>query len=130
MMRFLPAALVAIGLSACAPQGTIQVEAPVISAHGEVAAGYFTMRNGGPDDALISVSSPAASAVEMHVSEMKDNMMSMRRLDRVAAPPGVPIAFEPGGMHLMVFGLKPVKDGDSVPMTFTFEKAGAKVELK
>jgi len=34
--------------------------------------------------------------------------------------------FKPGGMHIMLVGLKqPLKAGDSFPLTLAFQKAGA-----
>ncbi len=127
MIRLVTALAFAFALGACAPSGPIEVKDAVISAHGEVAAGYFTLDNGGPADTLIAVSSPAAKSIEMHVSEMKDGMMTMRRLEKVEAPAGGRVEFAPGGRHLMVFGAAPaLADGQSVPVTLTFAKAGAK----
>lgn len=127
MIRLLAAALIAFTLGACAPSGPIEVKDGVISVHGEVAAGYFTLNNGGPGDTLIAVSSPAAKTIEMHISEMQSGMMTMRRLEKVDAPAGGKVEFAPGGRHLMLFGADPaLAEGQSVPVTLTFEKAGAK----
>jgi copper(I)-binding protein len=131
MIRFLAAAVSALGLSACSPappsSGALGVNDAVISVHGEVGAGYFTLVNDGPADKLIAVSSPAAKAVEMHVSEMKNDMMSMRRLESVDAPARGSVDFVPGGRHLMLFQVTPgLAEEQGVPITLTFEKAGAK----
>ena len=43
--------------------------------------------------------------------------------------PGKTVKLAPGGYHLMLFDLKsPLKQGDKVPVTLEFEKAG-KVKL-
>lgn len=131
MIRTLAAAAFALGLTACSPtptsSGALGVNDAVISVHGEVGAGYFTLVNDGPADKLVSVSSPAAKTVEMHISEMKSDMMSMRRLDAVEAPARGSVDFAPGGRHLMLFQVAPdLKEGQEVPVTLTFEKAGAK----
>lgn len=127
MIRILAAASIALSLAACAPSGPIEVKDAVISGHGEVAAGYFTLNNGGPADQLIAVSSPAAKTIEMHISEMQSGMMTMRRLTAVDAPAGGQIVFAPGGRHLMLFGADPaLTEGQSVPVTLTFKKAGPK----
>jgi periplasmic copper chaperone A len=127
MIRFLAAVFIALGLGACAPSGPIAVKDAVITVHGEVGAGYFTLDNGGPGDTLIAVSSPAAKTIEMHVSEMKDGMMTMRRLEKVEALAGGHVDFAPGGRHLMLFGAaSTLAEGQSIPVTLTFEKAGAK----
>jgi periplasmic copper chaperone A len=50
--------------------------------------------------------------------------MKMRPVDSVALDPGKPVTFKPGGYHVMLTGLKsPLKAGDSLPLTFTFEHA-------
>jgi len=37
----------------------------------------------------------------------------------------VQVAFDPGGMHIMLVGLKqPLKEGQTFPLTLTFRKAG------
>jgi len=46
----------------------------------------------------------------------------MRSVD---VTPGARVAFSPGGLHIMVVGLKqPLKEGQTFPLTLTFEKAG------
>ena len=52
--------------------------------------------------------------------------MKMRLLpDGVAVPAGGEVAFKPGGYHVMFMDLKqPLKKGDKVKATLTFEKAG------
>jgi hypothetical protein len=56
--------------------------------------------------------------------------MTMRPLDKgLAIEPGQTVKLAPGGYHLMMFDLKePLKQGDKVPVTLEFEKAG-KVKL-
>ncbi len=42
-------------------------------------------------------------------------------------PPGKPVTLKPGGLHIMMMGLKhPLKPGQSVPLTLTFEKSGTR----
>ena len=57
---------------------------------------------------------------------MNNGVMTMRPLPAgVPVPPGQTVAFAPGGYHLMLMGLKgPLKEGDRVKATLTFEKAG------
>lgn len=132
MIRFLAAAVFALGLGACSPKpaasgGAMGVNDAVISVHGAVGAGYFTLVNDGPADKLIAVSSSIAKTVEMHVSETKNEMMSMRRLETVDVPAGGSVDFAPGGKHLMLFEVAPnLTEGQDVQVTLTFEKAGAK----
>ena len=61
---------------------------------------------------------------------MNNGVMTMRALDKgLAIEPGKTVKFAPGGYHLMLMDLKgPLKQGDKVPVTLEFEKAG-KVKL-
>jgi copper(I)-binding protein len=88
------------------------------------AAVFFVINNPGPDDMLLSVSSEIASAVEMHMTIMQDGNMQMVPQVNVPVPIGETI-FEPGGLHVMLIGLKnDLKPGDTFPVTLNFEKAG------
>lgn len=57
---------------------------------------------------------------------MKNGVMTMRPLDNgLTIEPGKTVKLAPGGFHLMLFDLKsPLKQGDKVPITLEFEKAG------
>ncbi|MBX4996600.1 DUF1775 domain-containing protein [Rhizobium lentis] len=96
-----------------------------------VGGGFFTVRNNGKtDDRLVSVSSPASGEVQIHEMVTKDNVMRMRQLkEGLAIAAGQMVKLEPGNLHLMFQKVKtPFKQGDTVPVTLTFEKAG-KVDL-
>lgn len=91
----------------------------------EVGVAYLVIENNGAPDRLTGVSSPIAKHAEMHVSKMENGVMKMLPLGAVDIEPGKPTAFAPGGRHVMLIGLKrPLKDGDSFPLTLTFEHAG------
>ena len=57
---------------------------------------------------------------------MNNGVMTMRPLDKgLTIEPGKTVKLAPGGYHLMLFDLKsPLKQGDKVPVTLEFEKAG------
>lgn len=96
-----------------------------------VGGGFFTVKNNGQaDDRLVSVSSPSSGEVQIHEMVTKDNVMRMRQLkDGIAIAAGETVKLEPGNLHLMFQKVKtPFKQGDTVPVTLTFEKAG-KVDL-
>ncbi|MDU0307948.1 MULTISPECIES: DUF1775 domain-containing protein [Rhizobium] len=96
-----------------------------------VGGGFFTVKNNGQtDDRLVSVSSPAAGEVQIHEMVTKDNVMRMRQLkDGIAIGAGETVKLQPGNLHLMFQKVKTLfKQGDTVPVTLTFEKAG-KVDL-
>ena len=89
--------------------------------------GYLSVKNTGTTpDRLVSVSSPAAETVQVHEMKMEGNVMRMREIaGGLEIPPGATVTLAPGGMHLMMMGLKgPLKQGERVPLTLVFEKAG------
>ncbi len=93
----------------------------------KVGGGGFTIRNeGGEDDTLLTVESPAAGRVELHEMTMQNDVMKMRKLESgIAIPAGGTVELKSGGLHLMFMDLaKPFKEGDSIPVTLTFEKTG------
>ena len=57
---------------------------------------------------------------------MNNGVMTMRALDKgLPIEPGKTVKLAPGGYHLMLMDLKtPLKQGDKVPLTLEFEKAG------
>jgi periplasmic copper chaperone A len=101
---------------------------------GQSAGGaFFSVQNTGAADRLVGASSPAAERVEMHTMAMEGNLMKMREVNAIALPAGQTVDLQPStSFHLMMMGLKaPLKQGDKVPLTLRFEKAGeVKVELK
>lgn len=119
-----------IGLSSAQSSSSISIEKPFSRATpggSKVGVGYMTITNkGAAMDRLLSASSPAAGKVEIHEMTMQGGVMKMREL-----PSGLPIeagktiSLAPGGYHLMLMGLKaPLKQGNKVPVTLNFEKAG------
>lgn len=97
----------------------------------KIAGGFLTIENkGAAPDRLISGSGDIAGKVEIHEMAMNNGVMTMRPLDKgLAIEPGKTVKLAPGGYHLMLMDLKqPLKQGDTVPLTLEFEKAG-KVSL-
>ena len=51
--------------------------------------------------------------------------MKMRPLEAVEVAPGEPTVFKPGGLHIMLMGLRqPLKEGETFPLVLTFQRAG------
>ena len=88
---------------------------------------YFTVRNqGGQADRLLRVSSAAAKSAEIHSMTMDGNVMRMRNVPSLDIPANAKVTLSPGGYHVMLVGLiHPLVGGQQVPLTLTFEKAGA-----
>lgn len=108
---------------------TIHVErawARATPARAKTGAAYVAViNNGGIADRLLSATTPLAQKVQFH-KETEDNGISrMRELRTVEIDPGAKVIFKPGDMHMMMVGLKqPLKEGETFPLTLTFEKAG------
>lgn len=97
----------------------------------KVAGGYLTIENkGAAPDRLVSGSAAIAGRIEIHEMAMDGGIMKMRPLDKgLAIEPGKTVKLAPGGYHVMLMDLKgQLKQGDKVPVTLQFEKAG-KVNL-
>jgi copper(I)-binding protein len=93
----------------------------------KIAGGYLTIENkGSVPDRLVGGSGEIAGKVEVHEMAMNNGVMTMRPLDKgLTIEPGKIVKLAPGGHHLMMFDLKgPLKQGDKVPVTLEFEKAG------
>ena len=91
------------------------------------AGGFLTVTNKGTTpDKLISAKSAAAETVQIHTMKMEGNVMRMREQDGgLEIAPGATVTLAPGHLHLMMMGLKgPLKQGEKVPVTLVFEKAG------
>ena len=110
-----------------AAAGDITITAPWVRATpGGVknGAAYATLSSAGAADRLVKVTSPAAGRVELHNHFMEDGVMKMRPVDGVAVPAGGNVAFAPGGYHIMLLDIgHPFRVGETVPLTFVFEKA-------
>ena len=97
----------------------------------KIGSGYLTIENkGSAPDRLVGISADIAGKVEVHEMAMNNGVMTMRPLDKgLTIDPGKTVKLAPGGYHLMMSDLKsPLKQGDKVPVTLEFEKAG-KVQL-
>ena len=54
-------------------------------------------------------------------------VMKMRPLAGLDIPAGQSVTLKPGGEHIMLMGLNgPLHEGQSFPLTLTFEKAGTR----
>jgi periplasmic copper chaperone A len=93
----------------------------------KIAGGYLTIENkGAAPDRLIGGSGGIAGRIEVHEMAVNGGVMTMRPLDKgLAIEPGKTVKLAPGGYHLMIMDLKnPLRQGDKVPVTLEFEKAG------
>ncbi|ROT94148.1 copper chaperone PCu(A)C [Altererythrobacter sp. FM1] len=104
------------------------------TAEGQDAGGAFmTIANSGTAaDRLTGGSTPVAGELQVHTVDMTDGVMRMRQLeDGLEIPAGGSVTLKPGSFHIMLMQLKqPLRQGEAVPVSLTFEKAGTvEVEL-
>jgi len=94
----------------------------------KVAAGYMVLHNtAGAADRLVAASSPAAARVETHVTVRDGDIMRMREVKGYDIPAQGSFELKPGGPHLMFVDIrKPFAEGERIPVTLRFERAGEK----
>lgn len=126
MNRILVAVLVVASvLSGCgapAPEGVEVRDAWARpAAQGANGAVYFVLHSSREDE-LVGVSTNVADAAEMHESMMDGDVMQMHQMDTVPLPAGEQVTFKPGGLHIMLVGLKQeLKVGDEIEITLDFK---------
>jgi copper(I)-binding protein len=123
------AAVLAASTPAVAGPGAIAVSnAEVRASLGGSAnsAAYLTITNTGSEpDRLISVACDCAAQAEVHATGMKGQMMTMAPAGPVVVPAHGHVTFAPGGLHIMLTGLKaPLVEGRDQEMVLRFEHAG------
>lgn len=87
----------------------------------DVSAAYMHIKSATTFN-LIKAESPLVGIAELHSMNMKDGVMEMKAEDAFLIPAGKAIDLKPGGMHIMLMKVRqPIKAGDKVPLTLTFE---------
>lgn len=93
----------------------------------KVGGGYLTIENKGTaPDRLLGGSADVAAKVQVHEMSMNNGVMTMRPVEGgLVIEPGKTVKLAPGGFHLMLLDLKgALKQGEKLPVTLEFEKAG------
>jgi periplasmic copper chaperone A len=129
MKKLLIASLLTITAGAWAQQATVKVEDAWVrgTVATQKATGAFMRLTPSAKARLVSASSPVAGVVEIHEMSMENDVMKMRQIPGLDLPAGKATDLKPGGYHVMMMDLKaPVKAGDTVPLTLTFEDAAQK----
>jgi len=134
MKRIIVALAIAIGVFATATAeadpGSIAVEhawARATPKGAVTGAGYVTLvNNGTSDDRLLGATSPIATTIQFHSESSENGVMKMAQLPALDLHPGQPVVLKPSGIHMMMLGLKQqLQEGQSFPLTLTFEQAGS-----
>ena len=95
---------------------------------GGAGGAFMTITNhGDTDDRMISGATPASNVVELHTHIMDGGVMRMREIEGgIPVPAGETVLLQPGGLHVMLIDLvEPLVEGESIPLTLTFEHAGS-----
>jgi copper(I)-binding protein len=91
---------------------------------GQKSAGVFMEILVPRDAMLIKAYTPWAKKTELHEMKMEGDIMKMRPIKSIVLQANVPTVLKPGGVHVMILGLKkPLKIGDKLPLKLTFEFA-------
>jgi copper(I)-binding protein len=109
--------------------GSIVIERPWARATpggAKTGAAYLTViNNGASADQLLDATTPVSDKVQFHRTTEENGVSRMREVRAVDVAPHARTAFDPGGMHIMLVGLKqPLKEGQTFPLALTFAKAG------
>lgn len=88
----------------------------------ENIAVYITIRNVGSHGvSLESISSDIAESVMIHRTVMENGMMTMQHVPELHIPSRENVKLEPGGLHIMLMGLRrPLVAGDVFRMNLSF----------
>ena len=87
-------------------------------------AAYVSIHNGTVDSVtLTGITSQVADRIEIHnVDVDAAGTMSMFEIDSLVVDPDSTTMLEPGGAHIMIFGLKePLNEGEMVTMLMSFD---------
>jgi copper(I)-binding protein len=98
-------------------------EVPPVS---RMSAAFMTIINrGDATDRLIGVSSEISRKAEIHTMIHDKGMMKMRKIKEVTIRPGEEVTLKPGGLHIMLIGLKkPLREGERIIIKLHFEESG------
>lgn len=83
--------------------------------------------NGAADRKLLGVDSPIAKTVELHRHINDNGVMKMRQVGEIDVKARGEAILKPGGYHVMLIDLKQaLKEGETIPMTLTFDDGSTK----
>jgi periplasmic copper chaperone A len=74
------------------------------------------------DRALIEARSSVSKVVELHTHKKEGGMMRMRRVDKITIKAGDETVLQPGGLHVMLIGLKQqLHQGNMIDLELIFD---------
>ena len=94
------------------------------------SAAFMVLKNTSKEDrALVNARSNISKVVELHTHKKEGGMMRMRQVKKIDIKAGSETVLKPGGLHVMLIGLKQqLKVGDKVELELEFDN-GATIKL-
>ncbi len=93
------------------------------------ATGAFMVikNNGDKDVKVVKADNTATKVTELHTHLNEGGVMKMRPVPAIEVKAKGEAVLKPGGLHIMLIDLKaPMKEGDMVPITLTFDDGSSK----
>ena len=89
---------------------------------------FMVIRNTGDKDVkVVKADNPVSKATELHTHLNEGGVMKMRPVPAIEIKAKGEAVLKPGGLHVMMIDLKAhLKEGDSVPITLTFDDGSSK----
>ena len=100
--------VMALFLTSCGQGDILYADKAVIKlspVDGNPAVGYMELHGGRTDVKLVGVTSDDVMRMEMHETVTEDGVAKMKPLKDITIPRGETVKLEPGGKHLMIWGV-------------------------
>ena len=127
MKRSAVALFALVAVLSCARPATVEVKDVWTreTVGGSATAAVFMTISSPTADRLVAASTPVASKTDLMTMEGGTDSMQMTYLKAIDVPARTPVSLNPRGLHVWLAGLnRPLKAGESFPLTLRFEKAG------
>jgi hypothetical protein len=128
------AALVAAAVAGCASQNHAGGAGIVLNgayvqqpaATGDTTVGYLDIRNNGPANTLLSVSTSVGGTVELRGPVAKgESPVIMHTVSSIPLPADATTQLIPNSYHLLISGARPMHDGKDIQLTLKFAQTGS-----
>lgn len=93
-----------------------------------ITAAFMQIHNTGSEDlAIIGAESPVSEVVELHTHIRDGEKMQMRQIPQIELPAMATTTLQPGGLHLMLIGLKATLELDQ-PIDITLKLSNGETQ--
>lgn len=102
------AAFASFALVSCGQGDILFADKAVVNlspVEGNPSVGYMELHGGRQEVDLLGVTSDDAVRLEMHETVEEDGVARMQPLKKINVPPGATVKMEPGGKHVMLWGI-------------------------